>query len=459
MRSLGFLVVVAALGCGSTTVADAGAGGAQGGWNGEGAGGQLPAATGIWGHVVSETGTQRVEHVAVDAQRYVYLAGSFEGELRFQDAVVASEGEADVFVAKLTPAGELLWLQRFGDAQGQAVRALAVGEHVYFGGSYEGAPSVEGQTLPSSPGYGWYLVSLDLEDGTPRWHAAEPYTATGTTSSSLAVTGITAVGSSVVVATRRPGLGAVQSTLRGFDAATGEMSVEREVGPVSIGAMTASTDGDVLISGTLFGDAEVLGVELPGAPSPGAGDLVVVRVDPSLDLVLGAVLDADYAYARGVVELGEDVYVAGYVHGPLTVGGVALPHRGQSDAMLVRFSPQLEAVQGRTIGGDSGDAFLGLAAGRDHVVAVGHVLEDVSLAGATPVGGGTDALMVRFALGDLSAEWVRRGGGEDNQRLNTVAIDAAGRITAGGVFRGDLGLGVPLTSTDGQDGFVLQLSP
>jgi hypothetical protein len=62
-------------------------------------------------------GAQTGRGVAVDAQGNLFVAGEFSGTLDFGGGLVlVSAGGLDVFAAKLSPAGDVLWARRAGDA-------------------------------------------------------------------------------------------------------------------------------------------------------------------------------------------------------------------------------------------------------------------------------------------------------------------------------------------------------
>jgi hypothetical protein len=57
------------------------------------------------------TGATQIGQMAVDAQGNRYVTGGFTGSIEYNDVVVESTGGYDVFIAKLSPEGALLWYQ------------------------------------------------------------------------------------------------------------------------------------------------------------------------------------------------------------------------------------------------------------------------------------------------------------------------------------------------------------
>jgi hypothetical protein len=97
--------------------------------------------------------------MAVDAQGNSYITGAFQGTTDFDPGpggvILTSAGMEDAFVAKLDPAGTVLWAFRFGDLYidyGQAVAVDAAGD-LYVAGRFQ-------DTMDVDPGPGVYpLIS------------------------------------------------------------------------------------------------------------------------------------------------------------------------------------------------------------------------------------------------------------------------------------------------------------
>src|SRR5262249_2028828 len=82
-----------------------------------------------------------VNGVAGDAAGNVFLAGSFTGPLDLGGAtplMISSPGDTDVFVAKLTGGGSLLWSKAYGTLGKQEAKAIAL--------TSQGAPVIVGST-------------------------------------------------------------------------------------------------------------------------------------------------------------------------------------------------------------------------------------------------------------------------------------------------------------------------
>ena len=79
--------------------------------------------------------------LAVDASDYIVLTGSFEGVLDCGGGALTSAGGKDAFVAKLDPLGNHVWSARFGDADDQEGKGVAVDASgsLFVTGEFSGA--------------------------------------------------------------------------------------------------------------------------------------------------------------------------------------------------------------------------------------------------------------------------------------------------------------------------------
>jgi hypothetical protein len=121
-----------------------------------------------WSERFGEPGVNAEVHVAVDGMDGVLLAGSFAGALDFGAQTLASVGSADLFVAKLDPAGVPLWSTRWGTA-GMFIGATGLAASGDGGtlvtGFLAGSVDVGGGTLTSSSTWDVFAAKLDGSGG------------------------------------------------------------------------------------------------------------------------------------------------------------------------------------------------------------------------------------------------------------------------------------------------------
>lgn len=147
-----------------------------------------PAARALWPSYGGGVGIDGATDMAVDANGNVYVTGEFRGSAFFGDRQLDAAGLSDVFVAKLSPEGAVLWAARAGGTSIDRVLALAVdpAQNVYVTGYFFGAMEFDndedatpGSAPPSlpAPGYTgasagreWYVAKID-SSGAWQWAA------------------------------------------------------------------------------------------------------------------------------------------------------------------------------------------------------------------------------------------------------------------------------------------------
>lgn len=107
-----------------------------------------------WARSLGGTGRQISHGISSDRRNRALVTGEFRGEMRVGDVVLNSGVDPDVFVAKLSRRGRVRWAQGFGgagDDLGRGIDADADG-HVYFSGEFSGTLRLGGTTLSSAGG-------------------------------------------------------------------------------------------------------------------------------------------------------------------------------------------------------------------------------------------------------------------------------------------------------------------
>jgi hypothetical protein len=125
---------------------------------------KLDAEGCAWQKRLGDRSLQTVEDVGVDASGDVVIAGEFNGAVDFEGAQLVSGGGIDIFVAKLDSEGRHLWSHRFGNDSGlQGSTRLAVHAlgNVAIAGYFEGAVDFGSGPLTSTDGHDLYLAKLD----------------------------------------------------------------------------------------------------------------------------------------------------------------------------------------------------------------------------------------------------------------------------------------------------------
>jgi hypothetical protein len=117
-------------------------------------------------------GNDEGRSVVFDAAGNVLITGSFEGSIDFGGGELKSAGGKDVFVAKLGPAGEHIFSKAFGDAADQVGSSVAVGAGMLgsavITGSFAGSINFGAGPLVSAGGKDVFVAKLS-SDGDVVW--------------------------------------------------------------------------------------------------------------------------------------------------------------------------------------------------------------------------------------------------------------------------------------------------
>ncbi len=121
-----------------------------------------------WLLTSSVTNSGRVWDLAQDAVGNTYATGYFKGTMTIGSTILTSDGtNEDLYVAKMTPEGALVWANRFGGAAGDFGYGIDVGSDgsIYVTGKFGGTMSIATEsgsiTLTSAGAQDVFVLKLD----------------------------------------------------------------------------------------------------------------------------------------------------------------------------------------------------------------------------------------------------------------------------------------------------------
>lgn len=320
----------------------------------------------LWSHRWGDPADQLAAAIAVDAQGDAILAGGYAGKLAIgPGAPLISNGATSVFVARLDPAGAPLWSKSFGDhvtpALGTAVAVDGAGD-IVLAGYFKGTLDLGGPVLVSQGDTDVFVAKLDAA-GTPLWSHAFGGSgsdrafgvAVGPGGEVLVTGGFRGlVTFGALPAVSSPGLGDLSGFLVELSATGTPLWVRSQSEPAGTAAGTdqigfdveVDAEGNAVITGAASGTT-VFDTASPSASArvaAGATDAFVAKYDPTGSLIW-AKLFGDASPQVGVsVAVGPlgGVWATGYFAGSIDFGAVppaALTSAGSNDIFLARLSP------------------------------------------------------------------------------------------------------------------------
>lgn len=105
-----------------------------------------------WENKLRHWGDCRVHAVAYDPTGNTFITGSFTGSVNFPTGILTSQGASDVFTAKYTPKGNLLWAKQAGGGNNEEAYAVTADRHgsVYITGYFSGFLNMDNLALDGS---------------------------------------------------------------------------------------------------------------------------------------------------------------------------------------------------------------------------------------------------------------------------------------------------------------------
>ncbi len=341
-----------------------------------------------WAFRVGGSGDDVVSAVAFDAKGNLYFAGWFSGSMVVGGTTVVSVGADDVFVAKLTPTGDLAWLRSFGGLDVDAADALAV--------------TKSGDVIVT----GVFRQTMKLGD-----------------------TLLTSAGRADIFVARLDGAGKFIWSVRmggiGLDYARDLAILGRDI--IFLGEF----------SGTLrFASGPIR--------SRGDRDVLLCRFDPNGKHVWAkgfGGLFPELAYGLAIDPAGH-IVLSGSYYDEISFGGPNHKSAGEADIFLARFTYNGTYQWSKSYGSSRMDAGLGVGTdGFGNIVATGFFQEKVDFGqGKLSSAGNKDMYLMKLSpLGKTL--WTQRYGGSDHDQGRALSIDSKGRTIVTGTFRFDVDFG------------------
>ena len=128
----------------------------------------------LWSNTIGDIGEENGNAVCVDSSNNVYITGYFTNQINFGSGAVTCNGKADIFIAKYLPDGALVWSKTIGgsDATHSDIgTSLCAGplNILYVSGIFCGSADFGGGTVTGSDkAYSFFIVKY-LSDGTFQW--------------------------------------------------------------------------------------------------------------------------------------------------------------------------------------------------------------------------------------------------------------------------------------------------
>ena len=450
-----------------------------------------------WAIQLGGTSIDRISDKAVDASGNIYTTGGFSETVDFDPGVgtlnLTSAGNYDIFIQKLDPEGNLLWVKQMGGTgrdYGVSIKVDASG-NVNIVGDFEETvdfdPDVGTLNLSSAGGRDIFIQKLD-PSGNLLW-AKQMGGAGFDYSESLDVDNsgnVYASGEFEGTADFDPGVGTLNLTSAGdhdifiqkLDS-SGNLLWVKQIGGTNndyCWSMVVDATGNVYTTGVFFGTVDFD----PGAGSLyfnslGYGDIFIQKLDDSGNLVwANQIGGSDGNEVSNSIEVDGwgNIYTTGWFEETVDfdpgAGTLNLTASGSNDVFILKIDSSGNLIWAKQMGGTNGGEGRSIA-----VDAIGNVYTTGEFYGTIDFDPGTGTHnLTSLGSSDIFIQkldnsgilvWAKSLGGPDPDSGNSIIIDNSGNIYNSGSFNSTVDFDpeaeiLNLSSAGSWDGFVLKLN-
>jgi hypothetical protein len=419
----------------------------------------------LWARTGGGYSTDEAMGVAVDDSGDIVVAGSFWSVAQFGTVQLTSAGITDIFVAKYTATGDLVWAVRAGGSGSESVFGVAVDGDggILVTGYFQGTTTIGTTTFVSQGVQDLFVAKFDTSGnslwaraaGGPEWDYAYGIAIDGT--GNTYITG-TFAGTAQFGASTLTSAGQNDVFVAKYDPAGALLWVRQGGGTsadTSLG-IAAEPDGDVVITGQFMG-AATFGTHT--VSSAGGYDAFVARYSAAGDALWAVSAGGSSSWEGGyavAVDGSGSAWVTGSFMGTATIGSNTLVSAGEADAFLVEYDASGVARWATRLGGPSYDTGLGVTIGADGAIFLTGRYQNGTTIGTTDLtaAGGYDVYVAKLAATGTPL-WARNIGGARDDNARGIAVDASGGLYVTGYFTDTAQLDpFTLISNGGRDAFV-----
>ncbi|MEZ4939957.1 MAG: hypothetical protein R3D58_03755 [Saprospiraceae bacterium] len=376
----------------------------------------------------SPLGNDYLGEIGLDSKDNILVTGGFFDQARFDDRIVpavgkANLGEGDFFIAKLNPAGKLLWLDHSGgnmipDKQtgnnlGHAVIADK-NDNIIAAGAYIGTPKFGAHRLPlGGPNEDLYFVKYN-PDGNMLW---------------------------------------VKTITSEYQMVVRSLATDDRNNLYLTGQF-----GHHNLGGKAFFDKDTL-------QSFGGQDIFLAKYNPEGRLLWvrqagSAVRDGHESGTSVVVDHQGNVLLTGYFEDRARFENQTRSSRGRHDFFVAKYSAEGALLWVNTYGGQQNDRSSALCLDKTgNAFCIGQFTGQANFDRLTRTSNGKVDMFVLKLDADGGFQWMQQAGGDSNEWNSDsalgIAMDKSNRLVITGFFSGTMQLGNQTLSSAGREDMFL----
>ncbi len=401
----------------------------------------------LWTKNFTGTGNNQPIKMVSDVSGNIYIIGIFSGTVN-QDALsLSATGANDIFIAKYSKIGQIIWLKQVGGTLGETPTSIALsndGNYFYISGTTSSNPCVFDATNLATTGGSDIFIAKYAIDGTLQWAHNSGYSATNQfggnisidNSDNIVMTGmflvdITFYGGVTTLTSPAPAVR--QPFISKFDI-DGNLTWAKMI--VTDNSLTTfrnvSSDGTgYYFSGNYNG---TLNFDVGAVTCIGTSDGFIFKTD----------FNGTGQWVRKVVGTSAEViwrhhgdntgyqYILGYYNSPtLSIDSTGVvsslltyPNAGNNDLILLKYAPDGTLQFAKNYGSNGDDQGNAISVNDDHVIIGGQYSGSINFGTFNLTNTGADAFMVETDLdGNVLSAKKATGANTEFTKTTRIASD------------------------------------
>lgn len=423
-----------------------------------------------WAVSAGSSGSDRGWAVDRDAQGNVYICGEFSGSVTFGGNPLTSEGEADIFAAKLDAAGNWLWVRQAGGSLDDIAYDIAVDAsgNILVTGAYRNGAVFGGTTLNATGTYANVFVAKLDAGGNWLWATNAGMGNDNDEAKSIAIDssgnaivtgcfrGSARFGSVVIVSSGLDDIFVARINSAGnwlwAEKAGGE-GQDRGYG------VTLDSGGNIWLAGQFSGTASFGNDNLTSA---GNSDIFAAKLDSNGNwLWATGAGDSQSDEARDLVcSPSGGAYLCGSFRGNPSFGSTTLASAGDTDVFAAALDGAGNWLWASRAGGETADLAYGIGLDAAGGIGICGNFHGQAYFGSYSLGSAGVADIFAARLDNQGAwTWAQGWGGADNDAANCLQMGAGGDMLLCGNYSSSFNLGAySLINNGGYDIFAAKLN-
>lgn len=424
----------------------------------------------LWVRAGLGSGFNRGNSVVCDNSGYCYVGGSFESTISFGNLNLSSSGLRDIFVAKISPAGNWIWAVKAGGGGQEEALGLKYNTSNYFlgvTGYYSSNPTFGQTVLTGMGGRDIFVARLDTNGS---WNWAKSAASSGAEESrSIALDG---AGNAVITGFYTTSVsfgGIVLQAATGKDVYVAKIDKSGNwiwavnatgTGDQEAQAIGLDNGGNAYLTGLFYTEIKFANIELTALADR---NLFVARISSSGSWNWGKTATGNSSIdGMGIsVSSNGTSFLSGSFYDNAIFATTTLNTHGESDLFTARISGS-----GTWAWASSNGAVTGLVTGEGvcidstgNSIFTGSFYGTIRFGSDTLVSNGSGDIYIAKLSSDGNWIWAKSYGGSGFDSGKSVASDTNNNIYLTGSFENDVDFGVNTFNSNGfNDSFVMKIS-